>query len=1468
MSGRDLEGVAIIGMAGRFPGARDVETFWRNLCAGIEAVGTLTDEQLERAGAEPELLQLPSYVRTKAVLEDVDLFDAPFFGFTPREGELMDPQHRLFLECCWEALEDTGHTPEGFEGSIGVFASSLMSTYLLYNLFPHPELLRSAGWLTLRILNDKDFLATRVSYKLNLKGPSVNVQTACSSSLVGCHLACQSLLGQQCDMALVGGVAIGLPQDVGYVYEEGGIYSPDGRCRPFDARANGTLYGSGLGVVALRRLEDAVADGDHVYAVIKGSAVNNDGAVKVGYTAPSVDGQAEVVAAALGFAGIDPDAIGFIEAHGTGTALGDPIEVAALSHVFRESTPRRGFCALGSVKANIGHLDAAAGVASLIKAALAVERGLIPPSVNCDEPNPKIDFPSTPFFVNTTLREWRPQGAPRRAGVSSLGVGGTNAHLVLEQAPAQEPVGPSRAWQLLTLSAGSREGLERAAAAMAERLRSRPDLDLADLAYTLHVGRRAFPHRLAVLCRDARAAASALEAARPVGEPAGDQPRPVVFLFPGQGAQHPGMAAEVYRAEPVFRAELDRCAGILRPLIGCDLRDVLWGEEAAARLAGTGLVQPALFAVEYSLAQLWMSWGVSPESMVGHSVGEYVAACLAGVFLLEDALSLVAARGRLMQSMPSGAMMGVPLPEEEVRPLLGTRLSLAAVNGEASCTVSGPGEDVEEMRRRLAGRGIEGRRLHTSHAFHSAMMDPVLAVFAERVRAVRPAAPRLRWLSNLSGSWIRPEEAEDPWYWARHLRGTVRFSAAVQELLQVPGRLFLEVGPGQTLTRLVRRHRAGERVPPAVPSLPHPRDAQGDLQVLTGALGRLWEAGAAVDWSAFHQSERRRRVSLPTYPFARRRYWIDPPQAMPRREEATLATVAAFPQAAHERPAMESDYAAPRTVLEQSLVDIWRELLGISRIGVDDDFFELGGDSLLATRVTSRVRDSLGVELRLQEILDTRTVAALAARLAARSGAEAAPAGVIPPAPGGAAPLSFSQRRLWFLDHVEPGNAAYNLYSGVRLRGPLEVPTAAASLREIVRRHTVLRATYALAGDEPVQTVQEGCELRIPLVDLSALGEGGREKEVRRLAARELLRPFDLAAAPLLRAALLRLGAREHVLLLSVHHICFDGWSWGVLFGEMAAHYEAFAASRPSLLPPLPVQYADYAVWQRRTLGEERLEESLAYWTARLSGLRPLALPTDRPGRALPGSEGAQQPLRIPADAAEALRALSRQEGCTLYVALLAAFAALLHQLSGQEDVAIGSPVAGRSRSELEGLIGFFVNTLVLRTDLSGDPRFRELLGRVRTAAAADHAHQELPFDRLVTALRTQERREQAPLFRVWFVLHNTPMPSLRLAHLDASTLRVDGGAVRHDLNLSLWDGTPEIPGIMEYRTEIFAAATVARLADRFASLVDRLVQNPDARLSELARDLEEAGRRERLSKRQELKSTSLDRLKQIRRRA
>jgi len=1000
--GRAAPEVAVIGMSGRFPGAANVREFWDNIVRGAVTVEHFGPEELEPSWLEtPGIRELPNYVRARGILKDADKFDAAFFGVNPREASVLDPQNRLFMEECWAALEDAGYDPHTYSGSIGVWAGKSNSTYYLENVLTRRDILNQVGPFQAMLLNEKDFLTTRVSYKLNLKGPSVNVFTGCSTSLVAVAEAYRAIVDGQCDLAIAGGVSVTFPQHQGYLYQQGAIASADGHCRAFDAKAAGTVFGDGIGVVILKRLQEALADGDFVYAVIRGAGLNNDGSNKVSFTAPSVDGQVGAITAALAAADIDPATIGYVEAHGTGTPLGDPIEVAALTQAYRERTNEKQYCCLGSVKTNIGHLDAAAGIAGFMKAVLALHHRVLPATAHFETPNPVLNLPETPFFINARSQPWEEGPAPRRAAVSAFGIGGTNAHVILEEPAARESKPAVRPEQLLVLSAKTPAALTDAASRLAEHLRSHPQVNLADLAYSLQVGRHAFAHRRAVVGSSVEQVLEALGSTetRPIVGQAPNGDVKVAFLFPGQGSQYAGMASELYRRESVFAAEFDACAEGLLPILGFDIRECTFGkgadqEAAQRRLSETAVTQPVLFAIELSLAKLWMSWGIQPSAMIGHSLGEYVAACLAGVFSRESCLAVVAARGRIMQAQPRGSMIAVRTSREVLEPLLGPDLVIAGYNAPQLNVVAGPDEAIRALEATLKAQGIGAKLLETSHAFHSAMMDGALEPFRQELAKAERQPPTRAWISCVTGDWIVPERAVEIEYWVQQLRQPVRFTDGVQNLLQ-EGWALLEVGPGHALAALVRQH--AERPKQQIMAVSIDREAAGDIHSLLSAFGSLWAAGAVSDWAPLHQGEQRVRVPAPTYPFERKRYWIEPePIAVSggiasSQERPRQRTEDAF---GVDPSAVDTDrgVAESLTPEQQFLISTLRNLLGVPSVGVDDDLFQLGAESLTGIQLLARIRAQYSVDFELKNLIQYPTARKLAEQIVLRRPATSAAA--------------------------------------------------------------------------------------------------------------------------------------------------------------------------------------------------------------------------------------------------------------------------------------------------------------------------------------------------------------------------------------------------------------------------------------------------------------------------------------------
>jgi phthiocerol/phenolphthiocerol synthesis type-I polyketide synthase E len=870
--------IAIVGMAGRFPGQRGLDGFWQNIREGVETLEAFSDSDLDAARV-PEAQRLnPAYVRKGAVLTACDEFDAAFFGYSPREAQIIDPQHRIFLECAWEALEHAGYAGETIaQKTIGVYGGSSSNTYLTEQILLNPAISELMGRYQLMISNERDYLCSRVSYKLGLRGPSMSIQTACSSSLVAVVLACRALVQGECDMALAGGVSLFFPRRGGYLYQEGMIFSPDGHCRPFDENAKGTRMCEGAGIVVLKRLSEALADRDTIHSIILGSAVNNDGAGKVGFTAPGIDGQAEVVVSAQTQAGIDPRTIGYLEAHGIGMQLGDPIEIAALTKAFRASTSDTGFCRLGSLKGNFGHLDVAAGIGSLLKTTLALQNREIPPLVNFRTPNPQLALEQSPFVASAESAAWTTDGTPRRAGVSSFGLGGTNAHVILEEGPAITPENSSGP-HLFVISAKTPEALTQTSANLADYLDANKEVSLADVEWTLQVGRQAFAHRRAIVARNTSETVERLRQPEYLPHSTGfheGEARSVVFMFGGQGSQHAGMGADLYDTETVYREAINRCATLLDPHLGADIRKVIFAGQNDATINETRFAQPALFATEYALASLWMSWGILPSAMFGHSIGEYVAAHLAGVLSLEDAIAVVATRGRLMQALPAGSMATVHCAAGELRRFLNPGVEIAGSDAPGLCTVSGPTAQVAEVLKRLETNGIEAVRLPTSHAFHSAMMEPAIASFTQALQRIEFNPPKIPYISGVTGTWLTPEQATSAAYYGIHMRKPVLFETGTRTLAADPTAIFLEVGPGVALTSLAGLTLGKERAKYVISSLPHSRVNKPNSEAILEAAGQLWLAGAKLDWGGVHARSQPRRIPLPTYPFERKRHWVE-----------------------------------------------------------------------------------------------------------------------------------------------------------------------------------------------------------------------------------------------------------------------------------------------------------------------------------------------------------------------------------------------------------------------------------------------------------------------------------------------------------------------------------------------------------------------------------------------------------------
>ncbi|MCC6191127.1 MAG: amino acid adenylation domain-containing protein [Anaerolineales bacterium] len=1487
------EPIAIIGLGCRFPGAPNPAAFWQLLINGVDAIQEVpADRWLVDAHYDPTPgARGKMNTRWGGFLDNVDQFDAHFFGISPREAARMDPQQRLLLEVAWEALEAAHLPPERLAGSAaGVFVG--ISSYDYSRLqFDDPDRIDAYAGTG----NAHSIAANRLSYLLDLRGPSLAIDTACSSSLVAVHMACQSLRSGESQLAIAAGVNLILAPELTITFAQARMLAPDGRCKTFDAAADGYARGEGCGVVILKRLADARRDGDAVAAVIHGSAVNQDGRSN-GLTAPNGLAQQAAIRAALQQAGVTPGDLNYVEAHGTGTPLGDPIEVQALAAVIGPARDESHPIGLGSVKTNIGHLEAAAGIAGLIKVVLALQNEALPPHLHLRTPNPHLPLAGTPLRIVTQVQPWPRSNRPRLAGVSSFGFGGTNAHVVLGEAPTlvaqPSPTPGERPVHVLTLSARSRSALQALAGRCAEHLARRPEHALADAAFSANTGRSHYLERLAIIAADRAEALAALHAAEQgashagliVGSAPNRAPRRVAFLFTGQGAQYAGMARQLYATQPTFRRVLDRCAAWLeqRGLLARPLLPVIWGEgEAVGWLDQTAYTQPALFAVELALAELWQAWGVEPAAVLGHSVGEYAAAVAAGAMSLEDGLTLIAARGRLMQALPAGgAMASVFAPESVVADDLArfsTDVALAALNGRESTVISGTGTAVEAVLAALQARGVKTRRLNVSHAFHSPLMAPMQAEFEREARALEFAAPCLPLISNVTGQLLTT--APDAPYWRDHVRAPVQFARGMESLAALGIDTFIEIGPQPVLLGMGRRCLQNEEAL----WLPSLRPGQADWRVLAHSLGLLYTRGAPVDWAGFDHDYARLKLSLPSYPFERSRYWLSarkPPAAAPAPspadEASALRTAVDFlaqvdpaqlrelgfrlervdpqaqtaPQAAGAVPLFgrAALAALPHderpTALRSLLARELGQVLGLGSQPVDAHrpLNLLGLDSLMAVELKNRIERALELEVHLVELLEGPTLTELARRLNERLDGPRAHSQRIP---GGAEPvadhpLTPNQQALWFLHQLVPPGIGFNVAGAARLHGPLKAAALEGALNQLAARHPMLRAQFGLSAGLPIQRAQ--VELKFVLAR-----EEAREwthAQLQAHLAATAYAPFDLDHGPLLRACLYHINADEHILLLSLDHIVTDFWSMSVLITELARLYEAESTGQSRAWDPLPITYADFARWQAERLAGDEGERLWAYWKQKLEGALPvLDLPTDRPRPAAPSYQGDVRSARYGAALTERLKSLGQAHGATLFMTLLAAFEVLLYRYSGQSDLIVGSVTSGRSRPELSGLVGYFVNPIPLRTQVDGQQPFTVLLGQVRRAALDAFEHADFPPAWLAERLHLLRDTSRPPLFQVMFILQKPQMPEAQglgafalglpggpfhLGHLTLEAVTVQTPPAQFDLTLMMAEVEGGLAAALFYSTDLFEAATIDRMLGHLGQALHSIVADPN----------------------------------------
>ncbi len=1427
LSNDQREEIAIVGMAGRYPAAADLEVFWDNLKRGVESVRFFRPEELIAAGVKQSHIDHPQYVPASAALEQADCFDAAFFGYTPVQAKFMDPQQRLLLECAYQTLEDAACDPDRFEGLIGVFCGIARNEYFYHHASAYLDLLDQGALYDALLSSEKDYPATRIAYKLNLRGPSLNVQTACSSSGVAVHLACQSLLQGECDMALAGGARIRVPLKAGYIYFEGGIPSPDGHCRAFDTKANGCIFGNGVGMIALKRLSDAVANGDAIRAIIKGSAINNDGAAKVGFTAPSVVGQSTVIDEALAVAEVDASTIDWIEAHGTGTKLGDPIEIAALTKAFRKYTDKVNYCHIGSVKTNIGHLDAGAAVAGIIKTVLSLQHEAMPPSVNFEQPNPQIPFADSPFVVNAQLRPWKRNGTPRRAGVSSFGLGGTNFHAILEEAPQFQSSDPGRSWQLLPLSAKTPAALQVLRTKLAAYLRGHLELPLPDVAFSLQTGRQELAHRTFVVCCDHTQAAEGLEVTDRSSTLQVSEANPsVVFMFPGQGAQHVNMGHQLYQEEPTFAKHVDLLAEEAEPVLGKDLRTVVHPgdgvtDSAARQLEDTVMAQPALFMIQYALAMTWMDWGIYPAAMIGHSIGEYVAACLAGVLTPREAIKLVARRAMFMQQQPSGSMLAVRLSPEKLEEFLGDGVDLAACNAPGACVVSGPDDRVQRLGQKLEAQRIQVRPLHTSHAFHSPMMDPVVQPYVDEVRKITLQRPRCPYISSLTGTWIKDQEATDPEYWGQQLRCPVRFSQGVSELATEPNRIYLEVGPGKTLTTLCLQHGSEVTAGSAFSSWGHPLEQKAELACMMAALGGMWTRGVPVPWQRLCRGQRRLRVPLPTYPFEAKRHWLSNNQTedrtdLPSRQrdavdQADLVAKETAPTTAtgHANGDGRSSHGAmdrvlpltPQTTASSARVAIVNRQLTLMKkqLRVLADRHRRDTASL---PTQTPVPDSSVVAMDLQPADVGRSSAAVETDI----------------------PATEEQLEIWRACQIgHESSCSLNLSYALSFLGPFDPKAMRRAIEVLVQRHDALRMTFSRDGK--VVQFRPTLALDVPMIDLSQMSDSQRRKGVADQITAELDTAFDLAHGPHLRAKMIKRDHEDHLLLLTIHHIATDGFSSGTLIRELGQWYSA-AGEETSQIQPM--QYSQYARWQADQRLTTKYQEDEQYWIKQCSDPlpAPVRLPTDRQRPPIKTFNGAAVFDTIRPSLCQALKRSGAQRGCTLFCSLLGGFTLWLHQLTEQGDLVVAIPASGQSMVGRHDLIGHCAHHHPLRSRIDPARSVVDHVDTIRRLVLDAHEHRNYTEGSLHDRLSFPPDPSRFPLLNIQFTMDPAPLKAT-FRDMESTVALNPRIYTATDLNFNLVEENDEVRVRCEYNTDLFDCSTITQWLKNFIQTLQDLVDDP-----------------------------------------